>query len=79
MSEIDTSGYEPAYPVLGMTQNQSTGDTTIAQYHTTGLTIRDEFAKAALTALLVGHKWDVDKLAADAWAVADAMVRARSA
>lgn len=42
MSNKETGG--SAFPILGLTQNQSTGETLIHQFNEAGLTLRDYFA-----------------------------------
>jgi len=80
MNEIDPTGLEPVYPVAAVVQNQSTGDTSVFQYASTGLTIRDAFAIAAMQALLGSDRfrgWTAEMYSDEAYEVADAMVKAR--
>jgi hypothetical protein len=75
-NEPKHAGEEPAFPVIEF--NSQTGD---IQYM--GLTVRDFFAAKALPGLLRGSTWaDVrdgaDECAQAAYALADAMLKARS-
>jgi hypothetical protein len=71
MSEIKDGG--PAFPVTrdDMAQNDAWG----------GMTLRDYFAAKAMQGIIIGNRADESALtigaAKDAYAVADAMLRAR--
>ena len=62
MSEAITGG--PAFPCH-----------TIAMHE--GMTLRDYFAAKAMQSLLADQKWNGDSISADAYEMADAMMKAR--
>ncbi len=87
MSTKDDGG--PAFPTgTQVEQNNATGETTIHQYLSDGISVRDYFAAKAMQAWLSGfgddsrHPSDCGTeslLATQAYKVADAMLKARKA
>jgi hypothetical protein len=78
----------PAFPFVSVSQNQSTGETTVHQGDG-GMTLRDYFAAKAMHAIYTrfggspsagnDHDGSLTHAATDAYAMADAMLKARSA
>lgn len=75
----------PAFAqVAELSQNQSTGETTVHQASQAGMTLRDYFAGKAVGGLLAERTTDGDPLLHDheiaelAYSLADAMLKARS-
>ncbi len=73
MSDINTGG--PAFPVF-----PETGGGHAAAFQ--GMTLRDYFAARAMQALMRNRRiifdlWEINDLAGDAYAMADAMLKAR--
>lgn len=85
MADNDTYTGGPAYPVRHAEENVHTGQVTFHQYAAPGMTLRDYFAGQALAGYLATYgdhphpaqKGKCDVVAADAYAMADAMLRAR--
>lgn len=72
----------PAFPTATQVeQNQATGETTIHQYLSDGMTMRDYFAAKAMQAIMAsdesdGSEWAL--IAKSAYYAADAMLEARN-
>ena len=80
---IDNGG--PAFPTeTQITENQSTGEVTVHQYLSDGMSLRDYFAAKALVGQLScqseesGFYVDFDKLSDNCYQIADAMLKARN-
>ena len=81
MSAKDDGG--PAFPTgTQVEQNGATGETTVHQYLSDGMTLRDYFAARAMQGNIAG--WPADQLfnpegiAGHAYETADAMLKARN-
>lgn len=78
MSTKDNGG--PAFPVMGSTQNMTTGETVVHQTADYGMTLRDYFAAKAMQASMATEP-DGDAAPCDharyAYQMADAMLEAR--
>ena len=84
---IDTGA--PAFPMPGVSQNTSTGETITHQSYDCGMSLRDFFAAKSMAAQLTVAALPVEKIlpsdngcaviARDAYRMADAMLKARAA
>jgi hypothetical protein len=72
-----------AFPIVGISENQSTGEVTCHETSAPGMSLRDYFAAKAMQGCLAmwpakaGELPKVDGIAEAAFAYADAMLKAR--
>jgi hypothetical protein len=79
MSNTNTGG--PAFPTPKFDLNEA-GQLTSFSVDTDGMTLRDYFATKAMQGICASgpsHEWSNSRLAAEAYDLADAMLKAREA